>query len=291
MTQLPEWISTAIAILEKALNSAFSIALVGGLTGAFAGAWGAQRIAEKSKRRDELMKELRNTNAATMVAFSTCNAALALKKQHVLPMYEQFAKDKAAIQDYLQNGASGQNQGSAPYHFVADLRSFPVLETPIDTLKELVFHRISAYGRALALVSVLDQSLIGARKAIEKRDRFIQKIQEGEIPNADLPNYYFGLPFKGGSTNQEYPDLIEAIHSYLDDVAFFSALLCSDLAAHGQQVHSLFTKQVGKGAPRVSNPDFSGPKTKGLIPSDANYGDWINAFVPADQGKNDKGAK
>lgn len=278
---MPPWAVTAVDLVDKALNSSFSIAFVGGLTGAFAGAWGAQQIAEKSKRRDELVKELRNTNAATMAAFSTCNAALALKKQHVLPMYEQFAKDRHAVQDFLQKRANGEIQRSASYDFTADLRTFPALEAPIDVLKELVFHRISAYGRALALVSVLDQSLVGCRRAIAQRDQIIEKIQNGGISNAELPNYYFGLPLSGGSTNQQYPDLIEAIHSYVDDVAFFSALLCTDLADHGHRVSAIFLKKVGKGPPRVSDPDFSGPKGSGLMPSDANYGDWLRAFVPA----------
>jgi hypothetical protein len=280
---VPLWAAAAIDWIEKALNSSFSIALIGGLTGAFAGAWGAQRVAERSKRREDLLRELRNTNAATMTAFSTCNAALALKKQHVLPMYEQFHRDKQALQEFLRRRAVGQVQTNAPFHFTADLRSFPALEVPIDTLKDLVFHRISAYGRPLALASVLDQSIIGLRSAIQQRDQTIQRIQDRVISSADLPNYYFGLPLSGGDTNQQYPDLVEAIHSYVDDVAFFSSLLCIDLPAHGDQVHALFLKSVGKGAPRVSKPDFAGPKASGLMPSDANYSDWLKAFVHADK--------
>ena len=88
------YLSTILAWLEAALNSAFSIALVGGFVGAVGGALGAQHIAERAKRREDLLKELRNTNAATIVSFAICNAALALKKQHVRPMHEQFAKEK-----------------------------------------------------------------------------------------------------------------------------------------------------------------------------------------------------
>ena len=42
----------------------FLIAVAGSLAGAFAGAWGAQRIAERGKNRKELLEEIRNTNAA-----------------------------------------------------------------------------------------------------------------------------------------------------------------------------------------------------------------------------------
>ena len=35
-----------------------------------AGARAAQKIAEKARNKEELLKEIRNTNAATMIAFS-----------------------------------------------------------------------------------------------------------------------------------------------------------------------------------------------------------------------------
>lgn len=260
------------------LNSTFAIAFIGGLTGAFGGALGAQHIAERSKRREELLKELRNTNAAIMVAFSICNGALALKKQHVQPMYEQFGKDKDALRAFKAQRAAAQGQGNAPFRFVADMRTFPAPVVPIATLEQLVFEKISAYGRPLALVSVLNQSLVGLRDGIAKRDLFIHKIASGAIPAEQVPQYYFGMPLPTGDINQEHPDLVEAIHSYVNDVGFFSALLCSDLVKHGETVRTAFTKKFGKGAPEVSSADFSAPRAKGLLPSDDQYADWLKGF-------------
>jgi hypothetical protein len=86
------------------------------------------------------------------------------------------------------------------------------------------------------------------------------------------------MPLTTGDINQEHPDLVAAIHSYVDDVGFFSALLCGDLVKHGQTVRAAFTKKFGKGAPEVSTADFSGPRAKGLLPSDEQYADWLKGF-------------
>lgn len=267
------------------------MAVLGGLAGALGGALGAQHIVERSRRRDELLKELRNTNSATMIALTTCNTALSLKKQHVQPMFELFAQDKEALRKFKEQRATGQRQGNAVYHFTADLKTFPAPVVPIETLKDLAFHRISAYGRVLALVSVLEQSLLGLKEAVLRRDLLIQRFVSGAVPAEQLPQYYFGTPLHTGDTNHEYPDLVEAIHSYVDDIAFFSALLCTDLIEHGNSIRTAYTKSFGKDAPKVSTVDFSGPRQKGLIPPDAQYADWLNGFSMVDSSYNEGGQK
>ena len=276
--EITNFISSLLSHAWSALNSTFAIAFIGGLTGAFGGALGAQHIAERSKRREEMLKELRNTNAAIMVAFSICNGALALKKQHVQPMYEQFGRDRDAIRAFAEQRAAGQRQGGAEFRFVADMRTFPAPVVPIATLEQLMFEKISTYGRPLALVSVLNQSLVGLRDAIGRRDLFIHRMASGDISAEQVPQYYFGMPLPTGDINQEYPDLVDAIHSYVDDVGYFSALLCSDLVKHGKSVRDSFAKKFGKGAPEVSAADFSGPRQTGLLPSDDQYADWLRGY-------------
>lgn len=271
--------SAILAWLETALNSAFSIALVGGFVGAVGGALGAQHIAERSKRREDLLKELRNTNAAIIVSFAICNAALALKKQHVQPMHEQFAKEKELLHEFLAKRSKGVVPADAEHRIAADLRIYPAPTTALETLKGLVFEKISAYGRALALVSVLDQSLVGLREAIAKRDEWVHRFSSGGLPKGTFQNYYFGQPLPNGDTNQEYPDLVFAIHSYTDDVVFFSSSLCADLINHGNAVREPLTKKSEKGVPRVSTADFSGPRASGLLPPDNQYSDWLNGFT------------
>lgn len=272
------YLSAVASWIATALNSAFSIALVGGFVGAVGGALGAQHIAERTRRRDELLRELRNTNAAIIVSFSICNAALALKKQHVQPMHEQFMNEREALRQFKEERAKGEVPGNAEHRIAADLRTYPAPTTAMETLKGLVFEKISAYGRALALVSVLDQSLVGLSDAIAKRDVWVQRFSSGGIPKGEFHNYYFGLTLQNGDTNQEYPDLIYAIHSYTDDVAFFSCLLCGDLIKHGNAVRAALTRGSDKNVPRVSTADFTGSRASGLMPPDDQYGDWLNGF-------------
>lgn len=277
MICIPDWLSWENG--AAVLNSAFTISLVGALAGAYAGARAAQVIAERSKERELLLAQIRANNAATMVCFSAFNAGASLKKQHVQPMYEEFERAKADLQVFKEQRATGQRQGNAEYVFVADMRTFAVPSSPIETLKDLVFNKISAYGRPLALVSVLEQTFTGLKEAVSKRDTLIHRFASGAVPKELFHNYYFGTRLPSGDTNQEYPDLISAIHSYVDDITFFGSLLCADLIAHGHQAHAAFSKKFGKGAPKVSTVDFSVPREKGIIPPDAQYKDWLNAFA------------
>lgn len=274
------------------LNSSFPIAFVGGLTGAVGGALGAQYIAEKARRREEQLRELRSTNAAIMVSFSICNGALALKHQHVQPMWEKFAKDKIGLEDFQRRRAAGEVATDATFELMADMRSFSAPIMPMETLKTLVYERISAYGRPLAVVAVLEQSLVGMQEVARKRDQLVRTFSSGAVAQELFPHLYFGLRQKNGDTNQEYPDVVETLHSYVDDVAFFSSLLCEDLIKHGAEVRAALAKNSEKNVPRVSTADFSGPKAKGLMPQDAQYKDWISAFQshdkPADESAHPK---
>lgn len=264
-------------------NSAFTTSLIGALAGACAGAWAAQRIAERSKERDQLIVQIRATNAATMVAFSVCNAGIALKEQIIRPMHDEFILAKTEFEALQRKHVSDETQRATAYKITADMKTIPAPSAPIETLKDLVFHRISAYGRPLALVAVLEQSFSGIKEMLARRDALIHRFASEEVSREILHCHYFGIPLPGGNINQEYPDLIVGIHSYVDDIIFFSALLCADLIAHGNRSYATFAKQFGKGAPKVSTVDFAGPRKKGVIPPDTQYLDWMNAFD--EQGK------
>ncbi|MGZ0077552.1 hypothetical protein [Methylomonas sp. YC3] len=261
------------------MNSNIVIAFVGGLTGAIGGALGAQRIVERSRKLEESLKELRYTNAAIMVAHTICNAALALKKQHVRPMHDAFLQLRGDLEAFKDKRNAKQIASDVEFHLQMDMRTYPAPILPVETLKHLVFQELSAVGRPLALVAVIEQSLIGLSGAIAKRDQLVQKFASGEIPENNYAHYYFGLPLPGGHLNQEYPDLVEAIYSYTDDLSYFSYQLCNDLMKHGAKVRAALTKKPSKQLPNVSEADFSGPLKSGLLPPDSQYSDWVNAFV------------
>lgn len=261
------------------LISNLAIALVGAFAGAIGGALGAQRIVERSRKREERLKELRYTNAAIMVAHTICNSALMLKKQHVQPMRESFLKSKADLEAFKAKRDAGQIAADAEFHLQLDMRTYPAPIVPVETLKHIVYQELSVVGRPLALVAVIEQSLIGLTAAIAKRDQLIQRFTDEDIPKGVHINYYFGLPLPGGHVNQVFPDLVEAIYIYVDDLAFFSSLLCDDLMKHGAKAREALIKKFPKRVPHVSEVDFSGPMESGLIPPDTQYRDWLNAFV------------
>lgn len=264
----------ALGLLGSALDSGFSTALVGSLAGAFAGAVAAQRIVERSKRREELIRELRNTNAAIMVSFSICNSALALKKQHIIPVCRNYEETRAAFGKYLERQTKG---ASGAFEYVADFRKLVMPVQPIDTLKDVVFNRVSVHGRPLSLTSVLETAVVGLSEAIKERNQIIEDIKSGTISKEEQPYCYFGFPSPLGHVNQEYPNLMEVIRSQVDDVAFFSCLLCDDLTEHGHEVREE-AKIPRKDLPDVTKVSFDTAKQSGLMPSSEAYGDWLKAF-------------
>lgn len=278
-----EFICSVLNYIGGLLNSSFGIALIGGTGGALFGALGAQHIAERSKRRDELTKEIRTTNAASMVAFSICSAALSLKKQHVHPMHTKYVEDCNVLDEFTKQQETGGSQNVGVHRFVADFRTFPTPVAPLETLKDLVFQKLSVHGRPLALVAVIEQSLVGLSKSIEKRDSLIQRFSSHVVPKDLLHLYYFGKPLPSGDIDQNYPDTVKAIHIYLDNLVFFTALLCDDLVAHGNRLHEAFIEQFKKGAPKVSAADFTEAREKGLILPFSEYKDWLKGIVESDR--------
>lgn len=255
----------------KFLNSAFAISFVGALAGAAAGGLAAQRVIEKYKLRDELLKEIRNTHAAMMVSFTMCNTSLLLKKQLVQPMYDSFCKARTDFLKYRSERESGQRQGNAQYRFEMDLQEYMAPALPSETLKKLVFDRVNAFGRPLTLVAQIDNASTGLAAAVAKRARLIEEFKTSTLESDSLALTYFGEKLPTGHTHREYADIVEVIHSYTNDLIFFSGLLTTDLATHGKARRDAFAKKFGEGAPSIDPPDFSGPKQSGLYPPDSDY--------------------
>jgi hypothetical protein len=260
---------------EKFFDSAFSTAIVGAFLAAFAGARAAQLIAEKTRNKEELLREMRVTNATTMVAFGICNTLLSAKKQHIKSLKVQFDEQKALVREAMAKQQQGQ-AGVVEFH--ANYLTLPALALPLSTLQTQIFEKLSLHGRPIALVTTLIQSMDGLNVAIKKRNELIESFKGSSLPHNQLLALYYGFSF-GGQVNQEYPDSVEAIYKQTDDGIFFGVQLCQELSDHGDQLAAAFKKQFGKGAPRIAKPDFSKAKDAGLMPNDGDYADWFNMFV------------
>lgn len=258
------------------LNSSLGTALIGGAVGAFGGAVGAQRIIERFKERDELIRELRSNNAAITAAFVVCNAALAVKRQNVKPLYDSFSADRARLDQFHKDRLAGKLGAAPTFTFTADLRLFTAPTIPMGPLRDLLFNKVTAPTRALALVTAIDQTAEGLRDLCSRREAFVQRFPH--IPINLQHCYYFGVPMPDGTVNQEYPDFVEGIHSYVDDLIFFSKTLCTDLVAHGNVLRKRVPRWAKRNAPRVTEIDFSAAQASGMVPPDDRYLAYTNAF-------------
>lgn len=230
---ISQFISTytldAVAV-KKFFNSNFVTSLVGALAGAGAGALAAQHIVERSKLRDELLREMRNTNAAIALAFSVTNTFLALKHQHVKALKENFDKQRAELEDFKQNLKAGKIAENQAFYFQADLQTLNPQAVPVDTLRTIVFERLSITGRALNLVAAIMQTVQSLEESLSKRNSLIQEYRGLEMTPEKLAPLYFGFQYELGHLDLSYTMLIDAIYRETDDGIFFSQLLCKDLS-------------------------------------------------------------
>jgi gas vesicle protein len=267
------------ADMKTFANSAFTTSLLGALAGAFAGATAAQRIAERSKYREELLHEIRNTNAAIALAYGICESFLALKKQHVKNLKEGYDTQKADALEFLQKCEKGENKDEV-FRFQADMQTLQAQTLPMDSLRSVVFERLSIVGRPLNLVVTLSQTAQCLEDSIERRNALIEGYKAGGGKDSQrFVELYFGLPYGEGHINLDYPGTVDAIYSQTDDGIFFGKLLCDDLYEHGSKLCEAFKGKFKKPPPCVSKVDFSTVEASELIPDDEKYVKWVNAFV------------
>jgi hypothetical protein len=282
------WAETAVFLdpywtgAKAFFNSAFFTAIAGSLAGAFFGAYAAQRIAERNKTRDELLKEIRNTNASIMLSFDICNCLLSAKKQFTSDIKDKFYNQRNIIVDICNNKADASAAINKEIEFGLDFRTLQRMTLPIDILQKRIFDNLSLVGRSISLVATLERTLDGLNVVIERRNKLIEAYKLKSLEPSEKEhtfNDYFGFRQRSGHIDSEYKDLIDGIESQTDDGIFFSQLLCRDLNEHGNELVAKFKKLSRSGAPRVNKPDFSKAEEAGLMPSGSKYTDWCQMFV------------
>lgn len=257
------------------LNSNFTAALAG----AFAGALAAQKIGDRAKQREELLREIRNINAAISISFAITNTGLSLKKQYIKDIYDTFTAKKTELEKILRQRAANPQEPPPIFEFRADFRSLQMPLVPIDVLRTQVYEGISVTSRPLSLVATLSGVLADLEKTIQARNLFIERFRSlGPGGEAQLPSLYFGLPYGGGHVNTEHSDLIENLSRLTDDVIFFSELLIKDLMEHGAHILDQYKKLGKVKKEKISSVDFTEARQLGLMPDEENYLNWLRGF-------------
>lgn len=270
----------ALESLRAFLNSAFISAFLSALAGAGLGVWGAQRLAERSARRRELLDALRQANALVVLAATISNQALSVKKQHVAPLSKTYFEEKDAAEttnEILLRGETPQGVTQ----FKAEMVHITPLTVPVEALKSLTYSAQLMPGRALALVAMVEQSLTELAHAIRMRSEQIELLKGRQMPMELFVQNYFGLKRRDGNIDSLYHDSMVAITQYTDDVAFFGAELADEIQAHAVRVRKKLVKLTNE-APKVSTVDFSGPRGSGLMPPRENYESWLSGFKSQD---------
>jgi hypothetical protein len=201
-------------LIANSLNSAFVTTLLGALTGAYFGASAAQKIAERSREKELLIHQIRNTNAAITVAWSICNSALSFKTQHIKPLCDSYRKARADHQKFILDKKSGVLNQNEKFRFVADLRYIHKSKVPLESLQKLAFEKLSVASRILATVTTLISTYDSLETLISSRNTQVEKLKE--VSTNDIPYFYFGLPSEKGELNSEYPDLMNSIEHLIN---------------------------------------------------------------------------
>lgn len=156
---------------------------------------------------------------------------------------------------------------------------------PIEVLEAQVFEKLSVDGRPLALTAAIAGSLSNLDEALSKRNELIAEFKSLQGAERErIPAIYLGTTLPDGNVSTEYPDSIVGAYKYVDDIIFFSKLLCEDLHKHGIRLKNAHERKYGKGKQKVTKADFSLAEERGLLPDEAEYSDWLRGFVFQEEG-------
>jgi hypothetical protein len=256
----PGWLSS----VWRFLNGNFGLALISASAGSFAGAWGAQIIAEQQGAKRRALEELRATNAATSLALSTTNMLIALKNQHLQRMLKHYGDDRNRLLEI-------RSAGHGTFKFTADFEALPWIELPTRQLSETVLREVDAPAAMIALMTMVNGSAAHLKMAIGQRNKLIEEVKDGpSLAPKQMVDMYFGIE-SDGRCDKRYYSYINSINNYADSAILFSALITDQLIGHARNQ----AKRLGKAAPKVTDADFRPAFETGLIPDPNEYADTL----------------
>jgi hypothetical protein len=270
-------------VLQAKLTATFAVAIVSASAGALAGAWAAQRIAASNKLNDDIVLEIRNTNAAVALAYDMFNTYYSLKKQLVLPLKVNFDSEKTKRKNIEKMNKLPTHADKIPV-FEMNFTTLPLPYVPSQRLQGILFDKLSVTGGSLHMISLLVKSSDSLFAQIEQRNQIIKVYMENPISDeTQKAHFYFGTTDGDGHTDTSYSDCVGSIYHFNDDCIMSCKLLIEDLSLHGEEL-KLRNKKRLKGAPqKIMKIDFSTIE-EGVIPSAEEYSDWIELTGSAKSG-------
>ena len=241
--------------------------------GAFAGAFAASRAHDKRT----IVAELNALNAAHELSVAIANISLAFKRQHVVPLKEDFERIGAAYANHRTMIGAGQPLAQ-PFHFVADFRSLAPLATPQVALEKMIFEKTLVRGRALAALVTLVGAIDGLGLSIKARNEMVESRRSGQWNDQERLEFFLGVRTAAGVIDERFSSNIAAITAQTDDCIFFAKTLAADLARYSNNLKWTEGWFYRLRAPRIDETDWSHPQKMGLMPKDADYENWLRGF-------------
>lgn len=259
-------------------DSNFGSSLIGALVGAFAGARAAQSTGDRSAERQETVTELRNTHVAIVLAVSAVNNGLALKRQLLKPLLDEYEEGRKSFETYVAHGNK-----AIQFSLQMDLQLFPMPAIEAAELKRLVLQDLSVSDRTLSLVSEIDAAARGLQSCIDTRARIVGEFRDMK-DRSEVLFRYFGLKSESGNRDMVYAHALAHAGQYLDDAIFYAFTLSKDLLLHANRLHKR-AKRLGAVVARPHAVDFSEAEATGEIPPDSAYEGWLKGFRKHDAPK------
>lgn len=275
------WLLGVWEVLSTFWNSNFGTALISAAIGSLAGAWGgaaaAQRIADRSRRRTQLLDEIRGCNAGIDAVGSILNAFLNLKGQHLLEMKRSYEEHLGAIEVHRLGMEGGWIERGQRLDLRVDQETLPTMRVPVERLERVMLERTTLSGRPQGLASMVLQSVHLANDTIRARNELIDEFKRH--PRDELVPLLFALPLpQGRGEDRRYKGCVEGLWKYANDVIYFGLELSRVLTKHGQRIEERFRKRYGD-LPLKTSVMLDTPHSRELMPNPADYASWEGTYV------------
>lgn len=274
MIDWADWLTWKTA--KEFFNSQFTTSLLGAFAGAWGGAWAVQRIADKSRRRSELLQQIRNTNAAIDIVGGAFNTFANLKRQHSHRLKTEYDRQKRLVGEIQAAAAARAVQGAIHLPFSANLSTVETLYVRYEAIEEAALKNLSMTGRGRTMVVMLGQSLRALNNSIMSRNALIAKYNADGADQGRNTHMIFGIPMPDGSIDTTYGDTLDAIHSYNDDCLYFAWRLCRDLESYGYWVRRRYVQEFDNRVPGISRGKYEELFEDGTMPSLDRFDGWEN---------------
>ncbi|GAA6179164.1 hypothetical protein NBRC116594_06020 [Shimia sp. NS0008-38b] len=258
-----EFTSQLFELVEAALNSGFSTALLG----AFFGALAANYFAIRSETKSRLTTQLLACNEATSYSIAVFQHSLNMKRQFVVPLIAQFQEDKVRFEEQIASHATGKD--IQPSQFDLDFFNYSTFTHNAEKIEQIVCSNGIVVDQTITATSFLVQSLQNLDTSFEERSKqlsFLEGLKKEESPVVVISRY-FGVSLDDRVVDTRLADSIGNMSDSLDDAIFYSKYIAERTSKRSQEL----AKQIGKASPQPLLFSFDDNEFGHLVPTSDNF--------------------